>query len=50
MTDFLAKGRTVDNSPYRLISDLGKSRQIKRNSRKEPLKKGKISKFGRKNL
>ncbi len=34
-------------STYRLISDLGKSRQRKRISRKEPFKISKISKFGR---
>ena len=27
--------RVIDNSPFRLISDLGKSRQRKRNSREE---------------
>ncbi len=37
----------IDNSTYRLISDLGKSRHRKRNSRKEPFKSSKISKFGR---
>ena len=36
----------IDNSPYRLIFDLGESRQRRRNSRKEPFKSSKISKFG----
>ena len=37
----------MDNFHYRLISDLGKSRRCKRNSRKEPFKSSKIPKFGR---
>ena len=37
---------TLDNSPYRLIFVLDKSRPKKLNSRKEPFKSSKIPKFG----
>ncbi len=36
----------MDDLHYRLIFDLGKSRQKKRNSRKEPFKTSKIPKVG----
>ncbi len=35
----------IDNFPYRQIFDLGKSRQRKRNSRKEPFKVVKFQDF-----
>ncbi len=41
------RAMAMDNFHYRLISDLGKSRRCKRNSRKEPFKSSKIPKFGR---
>ena len=40
----------MDNFHYRLIFDLGKSRQQKRNSRKELFKRSKIPEFGREML
>ncbi len=47
---YFATDMRMDDLHYRLISDLGKSIDKKRNSRKEPFKSSKIPKFSREML